>query len=33
VRLWDYAAKLPGAATPGLGHFETILRAVSGRAA
>jgi phosphonate degradation associated HDIG domain protein len=33
VRLWDDAAKVPGAATPGLGHFETILRAVSSRAA
>ena len=33
VRLWDDAAKVPGAATPGLGHFETILRAVSRRAA
>ena len=33
VRLWDDAAKVPGAATPALGHFETILRAVSGRAA
>lgn len=33
VRLWDDAAKVPGAATPGLGHFEAILRAVCGRAA
>jgi phosphonate degradation associated HDIG domain protein len=33
VRLWDDAAKVPGAATPGFGHFETILRAVSSRAA
>ena len=33
VRLWDDAAKVPGATTPGLGHFETILRAVSSRAA
>jgi phosphonate degradation associated HDIG domain protein len=33
VRLWDDAAKVPGASTPGLGHFETILRAVSSRAA
>jgi predicted HD phosphohydrolase len=33
VRLWDDAAKVPGAATPGLNHFETILRAVSSRAA
>ena len=33
VRLWDDAAKVPGAATPSFNHFETILRAVCGRAA
>jgi phosphonate degradation associated HDIG domain protein len=33
VRLWDDAAKVPGAATPGLAHFAAILRTVSGRAA
>jgi phosphonate degradation associated HDIG domain protein len=33
VRLWDDAAKVPGAATPGLSHFEAILRAVASRAA
>jgi phosphonate degradation associated HDIG domain protein len=27
VRLWDDAAKVPGAATPGLAHFEPLLRA------
>jgi phosphonate degradation associated HDIG domain protein len=26
VRLWDDAAKLPGARTPGLSHFEPLLR-------
>ena len=26
VRLWDDAAKTPGAATPGLSHFEALLR-------
>jgi phosphonate degradation associated HDIG domain protein len=26
VRLWDDAAKVPGAATPGLAHFEPLLR-------
>ena len=26
VRLWDDAAKTPGAATPGLNHFEPLLR-------
>ena len=33
LRLWDDAAKAPGAATPELRHFEAVLRAVSGRAA
>ena len=33
VRLWDDAAKVPGAATPGLAHFAAILRTVCGRAA
>ncbi len=33
VRLWDDAAKLAGAATPGLEHFAAILRTVCGRAA
>lgn len=33
VRLWDDAAKVAGAATPGLGDFAAILRAVSCRAA
>lgn len=33
VRLWDDAAKVAGAATPGLAHFAAILRAVSCRAA
>ena len=33
VRLWDDAAKIAGAATPGLDHFEGVLRAVSCRAA
>jgi len=28
VRLWDDAAKAPGAATPGLDHFAAILRGV-----
>jgi phosphonate degradation associated HDIG domain protein len=27
VRLWDDAAKIPGAATPDLAHFEPLLRA------
>ena len=26
VRLWDDAAKVPGAATPGLAHFEQLLQ-------
>lgn len=26
VRLWDDAAKVPGAVTPGLAHFEPVLR-------
>ena len=26
VRLWDDAAKVPGAATPGLAHYEPLLR-------
>jgi phosphonate degradation associated HDIG domain protein len=30
VRLWDDAAKAPGAATPGLAHFTAILRTVCG---
>jgi phosphonate degradation associated HDIG domain protein len=29
VRLWDDAAKLAGAPTPDLGHFEAVLRAVA----
>jgi phosphonate degradation associated HDIG domain protein len=29
VRLWDDAAKVRGAATPGLAHFEPLLRACS----
>lgn len=29
VRLWDDAAKIPGAATPDLAHFEPVLRAVA----
>jgi phosphonate degradation associated HDIG domain protein len=29
VRLWDDAAKIRGAATPGLAHFEAVLRAVA----
>ena len=29
VRLWDDAAKVRGAATPGLAHFEPLLRASS----
>jgi phosphonate degradation associated HDIG domain protein len=33
VRLWDDAAKVAGAATPGLAHFAEILRTVCGRAA
>jgi phosphonate degradation associated HDIG domain protein len=33
VRLWDDAAKAPGAATPGLAHFEATLRAVALRSA
>jgi phosphonate degradation associated HDIG domain protein len=33
VRLWDDAAKVAGAATPGLDHFTAILRTVCGRAA
>jgi len=26
VRLWDDGAKLPGARTPALSHFEPLLR-------
>jgi phosphonate degradation associated HDIG domain protein len=33
VRLWDDAAKVPGQPTPGLAHFEAILRTVARRAA
>jgi predicted HD phosphohydrolase len=33
VRLWDDAAKVPGLPTPGLAHFEAILRTVALRAA
>ena len=33
VRLWDDAAKVAGARTPGLAHFETALRAVALRSA
>jgi len=33
VRLWDDAAKVPGLPTPGLAHFEAILRTVARRAA
>ena len=33
VRLWDDAAKVAGAATPGLAHFEPALRAVALRSA
>jgi phosphonate degradation associated HDIG domain protein len=29
VRLWDDAAKIPGAATPDLAHFEPALRALA----
>ena len=29
VRLWDDAAKIRGAATPDLAHFEAVLRAVA----
>ena len=29
VRLWDDAAKVRGAATPGLAHFEPLLRTCS----
>lgn len=29
VRLWDDAAKVPGAATPDLAHFEVALRGVA----
>ncbi len=29
VRLWDDAAKVVGAATPGFSHFEPLLRAVA----
>jgi phosphonate degradation associated HDIG domain protein len=32
VRLWDDAAKVPGLPTPGLPHFEAILRTVARRA-
>jgi len=32
VRLWDDAAKVPGLPTPGLAHFEAILRTVARRA-
>ncbi len=32
VRLWDDAAKVPGASTPGLAHYEAILRTVARRA-
>ena len=32
VRLWDDAAKVPGLQTPGLAHFEAILRTVARRA-
>ena len=32
VRLWDDAAKVPGAGTPGLAHFEAALRTVALRA-
>jgi phosphonate degradation associated HDIG domain protein len=31
VRLWDDAAKVAGAATPGFGHFESLLRACRSR--
>ena len=31
VRLWDDAAKLPGAATPDLAHFEGVLRQCQSR--
>lgn len=33
VRLWDDAAKVPGLPTPGLAHFEAILRTVARHAA
>ena len=33
VRLWDDAAKVPGASTPDLAHYEAILRTVARRAA
>jgi len=32
VQLWDDAAKVPGLPTPGLAHFEAILRTVARRA-
>ena len=32
VRLWDDAAKVPGLPTPGLAHFEAVLRTVCRRA-
>ena len=32
VRRWDDAAKVPGMPTPGLAHFEAILRTVARRA-
>jgi phosphonate degradation associated HDIG domain protein len=31
VRLWDDAAKVPGAATPDLAHFEGLLRRLKSR--
>ena len=31
VRLWDDAAKIPGAATPDLAHFEGVLRQCQSR--
>ena len=33
VRLWDDAAKVPGLPTPGLAHFEAILRTLARHAA
>ena len=33
VRLWDDQAKVAGAETPGLAHFEAVLRAVALRSA
>jgi predicted HD phosphohydrolase len=29
VRLWDDAAKVPGAATPDLAHFEGLVRSLA----